>query len=111
MVEAIERAIANASLHEEQPKTWLLTNRECYAGTEGNPVDSVGIYVPVELRLILLQPIMNAVPATAVIITWIVMAVPPGRDGKVNPYVLVTAELIGIKEIYKMGGAQAILVS
>lgn len=36
------------------------------------------------------------------------MAVPPGRDGKVNPYVLVTAELIGIREIYKMGGAQAI---
>ena len=34
--------------------------------------------------------------------------VPPGRDGKVNPYVLVTAELIGIREIYKMGGAQAI---
>ena len=33
---------------------------------------------------------------------------PPGRDGKINPYVLVTAEKIGITEIYKMGGAQAI---
>ena len=111
VVGAIERAIANVrSFHEEQlPKTWL-TNRECGAmlGQKVTPVDSVGIYVPGGTAAYPSSVIMNAVPATAAGVLRIVMAVPPGRDGKVNPYVLVTAELIGIREIYKMGGAQAI---
>ena len=111
VVEAIERAIANVRrFHEEQlPKTWL-TNRECGAmlGQKVTPVDSVGIYVPGGTAAYPSSVIMNAVPATVAGVPRIVMAVPPGRDGKVNPYVLVTAELIGIREIYKMGGAQAI---
>lgn len=111
VVEAIERAIANVRrFHEEQlPKTWL-TNRECGAmlGQKVTPVDSVGIYVPGGTAAYPSSVIMNAVPATVAGVPRIVMAVPPGRDSKVNPYVLVTAELIGIREIYKMGGAQAI---
>lgn len=111
VVEAIERAIANVRrFHEEQlPKTWL-TNRECGAmlGQKVTPVDSVGIYVPGGTAAYPSSVIMNAVPATVAGVPRIIMAVPPGRDGKVNPYVLVTAELIGIREIYKMGGAQAI---
>lgn len=111
VVEAIERAIANVRrFHEEQlPKTWL-TNRECGAmlGQKVTPVDSVGIYVPGGTAAYPSSVIMNAVPATVAGVLRIVMAVPPGRDGKVNPYVLVTAELIGVREIYKMGGAQAI---
>ena len=111
VVEAIERAIANVRrFHEEQlPKTWL-TNRECGAmlGQKVTPVDSVGIYVPGGTAAYPSSVIMNAVPATVAGVPRIVMAVPPGCDGKVNPYVLVTAELIGIREIYKMGGAQAI---
>ena len=111
VVEAIERAIANVRrFHEEQlPKTWL-TNRECGAmlGQKVTPVDSVGIYVPGGTAAYPSSVIMNAVPATAAGVLRIVMAVPPGRDGKVNPYVLVTAELIGVREIYKMGGAQAV---
>lgn len=111
VVEAIERAIANVRrFHEEQlPKTWL-TNRECGAmlGQKVTPVDSVGIYVPGGTAAYPSSVIMNAVPAAVAGVPRIVMAVPPGSDGKVNPYVLVTAELIGIREIYKMGGAQAI---
>lgn len=36
------------------------------------------------------------------------MATPPGRDGKVNPNILAAARVAGVKEIYKVGGAQAI---
>lgn len=52
--------------------------------------------------------IMNAVPAKVAGVPRIAMAAPAGRDGKMNPYVLATAKEIGITEIYKMGGAQAI---
>ena len=108
---AIGCAVANVRrFHEEQmPKSWL-TNRECGAmlGQKVTPVDSVGIYVPGGTAAYPSSVIMNAVPAIVAGVPRIVMAVPPGRDGKVNPYVLATAQLIGVKEIYKMGGAQAV---
>ena len=108
---AIKRAIANVKkFHEEQmPKSWL-TNREFGAmlGQKVTPVDSVGIYVPGGTASYPSSVIMNAVPAKVAGVPRIVMAVPPGQDGKVNPYVLATAAEIGITEIFKMGGAQAI---
>ena len=108
---AIKRAIANVKkFHEEQmPKSWL-TNREfgSMLGQKVTPVDSVGIYVPGGTASYPSSVIMNAVPAKVAGVPRIVMAVPPGQDGKVNPYVLATAAEIGITEIYKMGGAQAI---
>ncbi len=108
---ALKRAIANVmQFHEEQmPKTWL-TNRPhgSFLGQKITPVDSVGIYVPGGTAAYPSSVIMNACPAKVAGVHRIVMAVPPGKDGKVNPNVLVTAKLIGVTEIYKMGGAQAI---
>lgn len=108
---ALQRAIANVmKFHEEQmPKTWL-TNRPfgSMLGQKVTPVDSVGIYVPGGTAAYPSSVIMNACPAKVAGVPRIVMAVPPGKDGKVNANVLVTAKLIGVDEIYKMGGAQAI---
>ena len=111
VMEAIGRAITNVKrFHEEQmPKSWL-TNRAYGAmlGQKVTPLDSVGIYVPGGTAAYPSSVIMNAIPAMVAGVPQIVMAVPPGKDGKINPYVLATANLIGIKNIYKMGGAQAI---
>src|SRR5664280_2682272 len=52
--------------------------------------------------------LMLAVPAKVVGCKEIVVCTPPGKDGKVSPLILYTAQLIGITEIYKAGGAQAI---
>ena len=68
------------------------------------PIQSVGIYVPANLPSTLL---MNAVPAKISGIKRIVLA-NPKLDGKLNPGVLYAAKKVGIKEIYSMGGAQAI---
>lgn len=108
---AIKKAIANVTrFHEEQvPKTWL-TNREygSMLGQKVTPLDSVGIYVPGGTAAYPSSVIMNACPAKVAGVQKIVMAVPPGKDGKVNPYVLATAKAIGVTDIYKMGGAQAV---
>ncbi|MCD7974585.1 MAG: histidinol dehydrogenase [Phascolarctobacterium sp.] len=112
VVEAIKRAIANVTkFHEGQmPKTWL-TNRDygAFLGQKVTPVDSVGIYVPGGTAAYPSSVIMNACPAKVAGVPKIVMAVPPGKDGRINPYVLVTAKLIGVTEIYKIGGAQAVV--
>tara|TARA_B100001250_G_scaffold226480_1_gene194323 strand:+ start:2570 stop:3835 length:1266 start_codon:yes stop_codon:yes gene_type:complete len=68
------------------------------------PIQSVGIYVPANLPSTLL---MNAIPAKLAGVKRIVLA-NPKLNGKLNSAVLYAAKKIGIKEIYSMGGAQAI---
>ena len=68
------------------------------------PLESVGIYVPANLPSTLL---MNGIPAKIAKVKRIVLA-NPKLNGKLNPAVLYAAKKIGIKEIYSMGGAQAI---
>ena len=110
-MEAIRRAIANVwKFHKEQmPKSWL-TNRAYGAmlGQKITPLDSVGLYVPGGTAAYPSSVIMNAVPAKVAGVPKIIMAAPAGKNGKINPYVLVTAKEIGVTEIYKMGGAQAV---
>ena len=68
------------------------------------PISSVGIYVPGNLPSTLL---MNAIPAKLAKVKKLILATPK-IDGNLNPAVLYAAKKVGIKEIYSMGGAQAI---
>ena len=69
-----------------------------------SPIESVGIYVPANLPSTLL---MNAIPAKLANVKRIVLA-NPKINGKLNSAVLYAAKKLNIKEIYSMGGAQAI---
>ena len=72
-----------------------------------NPIDSVGLYVPGGTAAYPSSLIMNAVPAIVAGVRRIVVTV-PATNGKLNPSVLACCKMLGIKEIYKIGGAQAI---
>ena len=87
---------------------------DCYVDDQGvalgfrwSPVDSVGLYVPGGTASYPSSVLMNAVPAKVAEVERIVMVV-PAPDGKLNPLVLVAAELANVNEIYRIGGAQAI---
>jgi len=71
------------------------------------PIDSVGIYVPGGTASYPSTVLMNAIPAIIAGVKRIVMA-NPRNNGKQNPGVLYAAKKCGIKEIYSIGGAQAI---
>ena len=71
------------------------------------PIDSVGIYVPGGTASYPSTVLMNAIPAIIAGTKKIVMA-NPGNKGKHNPGVLYAAKKCGIKEIYSVGGAQAV---
>ena len=68
------------------------------------PISSVGIYVPGNLPSTLL---MNSIPAKLAKVKKLILATPK-TDGNLNSAVLYAAKKLGIKEIYSMGGAQAI---
>jgi histidinol dehydrogenase len=76
-------------------------------GTRWTPVASVGLYVPGGTASYPSSVLMNAVPAKVAGVGRIVMVV-PALKGAVNPLVLAAAELAGVSEIYRVGGAQAI---
>jgi histidinol dehydrogenase len=52
--------------------------------------------------------IMNAVPASVVEVPEILMATPPGPDGRLRPEILMAARLAGVHRVFKMGGAHAV---
>jgi histidinol dehydrogenase len=71
------------------------------------PIDAVGLYVPGGTAAYPSSVLMNAIPAKIAGVGRLAMTVPaPG--GRVNPLVLAAAELLGIDEIYRVGGAQAV---
>ena len=76
-------------------------------GEYWTPVDAVGLYVPGGTASYPSSVLMNAIPAKVAGVPRLVAAV-PHPDGEVLPLVLAAAELAGIEEIYRVGGAQAV---
>jgi histidinol dehydrogenase len=72
------------------------------------PIGSVGCYVPGGQAAYPSTLVMTAIPARAAGVYRIVVCSPPNAEGKVNPLVLVAADICGVNEVYKVGGAQAI---
>lgn len=72
------------------------------------PVESVGCYVPGGKARYPSTVIMCAVPAKVAGVKRIVVCTPPTKDGGVDPLTLVAADLCGVNEIYKVGGAQSV---
>ncbi len=76
-------------------------------GSRWSAVESVGLYVPGGLASYPSSVLMNAVPARVAGVPRVVMVVPTPR-GVLNPLVLAAAQLAGVTEIYRIGGAQAV---
>ncbi|OYV37803.1 MAG: histidinol dehydrogenase, partial [Acidocella sp. 20-61-6] len=76
-------------------------------GLRWGPLDAVGLYVPGGKASYPSSVLMNAIPARVAGVARIAMCV-PAPDGELNPLVLAAAELAGVTEIYRIGGAQAV---
>ncbi|MEG6508598.1 histidinol dehydrogenase [Methyloligella sp. 2.7D] len=76
-------------------------------GSRWTAVESAGLYVPGGTAAYPSSVLMNAVPAKVAGVPRLVMVV-PSPDGALNPLVLAAAEMAGVDEIYRIGGAQAV---
>lgn len=76
-------------------------------GWKWNPVESVSLYVPGGKAFYPSSVFMNAVPALVAGVKRIAITV-PAPNGELNPILLAAAQICGIEEIYKIGGAQAV---
>ncbi len=109
---AIENAIQNVrTFHQRQMphEQWFTQIAPgVMAGEKVTPISSVGLYVPRGKGAFPSVMYMLATPARIAGVPRIVICTPPAPDGSVDPASLVAADLCGVAEIYRIGGAQAI---
>ncbi|MFT5170992.1 MAG: histidinol dehydrogenase [Candidatus Marinamargulisbacteria bacterium] len=110
-IKALKKAKLNLTRYHkyQKPKSWLKKKKNGIAfGMQYKPIEKVGLYVPGGRAPYPSTVLMNAIPAKLANVPNIVMVTPPQKDGSVAPQVLVAADLCGVSDIYKVGGAQAI---
>ncbi len=72
------------------------------------PIEKVGIYIPGGSAPLFSTVLMLGIPARLAGCPEVILCTPPDEEGKINPAILFTANYVGIKSIFKVGGAQAI---
>jgi len=110
-VEAIDLAIENVRkfhLAQLSPEIRVETMPGVICERRSHPIDAVGLYVPAGTAPLPSAAIMLAVPANIAGCPTKLLCTPPRPDGSADPAVLVAASRAGVREIYKVGGAQAI---
>jgi histidinol dehydrogenase len=109
--DAMETAAANINrfhLGQKQESREIETMPGVCCWRKSVPISPVGLYVPGGSAPLFSTLLMLGIPASIAGCRRVVVCSPPQSDGHLNPAILFAAELCGISEIYKVGGAQAI---
>ncbi|PKL51512.1 MAG: histidinol dehydrogenase [Nitrospira bacterium HGW-Nitrospira-1] len=109
IVKALEIAARRIrKFHEMQAESsWFFSEGDTALGQIIRPLKRVGVYVPGGKAAYPSTVLMNVIPAQVAGVKEIALCVPaPG--GEMNPYVMAAIRMLGIKEVYKIGGAQAV---
>ena len=104
-------AIKNVALFHENsiPENWSTHNsHDAEVGEKYFPINRVGIYVPGGNVPLISTAIMTVTLAKVAKVKEIVVVTPPNSEGKIASEMLACLKLLGVSEIYKVGGAQAI---
>lgn len=110
----IDHCIQNVKrFHAEQmrrvEKHWMFeVEPGVWAGEKVTPISSVGLYVPGGKNLYPSAMFMLCIPAVIADVPQISVMTPPQKDGKIGNALLYAAQISGVKNVYKAGGAQAI---
>ncbi len=107
----LEKAAANIrKFHSRQVRNSFIINDEpgIIMGQKVIPVDRAGLYVPGGTAAYPSTVLMDVIPAKIAGVKEVIVATPPGRNGKINPAILAAASTAGADRIVKVGGAQAI---
>jgi len=108
---AIELAKKNITVfHEAQKETErkIETTKDVLVWRKSVAIQKVGLYIPGGTAPLFSTLLMLGIPAMIAGCSEIVVCTPADKNGKINPVILYVAQLIGLKNIYKIGGVQAI---
>ncbi|MFQ5597787.1 MAG: histidinol dehydrogenase [Nitrospiria bacterium] len=92
---------------KQQQKGFSIKKDGVYLGQRVHPIERVGLYVPGGKAAYPSSVLMNAIPARVAGVPRLVMTTPMPA-GLSNPYCLIAADIVGVEEIYRIGGVQAV---
>lgn len=107
----INEAIDNITAYHinQLPKNFEITKESgVVMGQRILPLNRVALYIPGGTAIYPSTVLMNAIPARIAGVKEIVVLSPPDSNGELDPHVLYACHMLGISEIYRIGGAQAI---
>lgn len=110
-INILKKAIQNIRIFHEKQKPDAFeykTQKNSIIGQKVTPIERVALYIPGGKAAYPSSVLMNVIPAQIAGVKEIVIISPPNAQGLVDKGVLAAADLLGIEEIYKIGGAQAI---
>jgi histidinol dehydrogenase len=110
-IAVLGRAAANITeFHEKQKsRSWFETKDDgSILGQKVSPLEIAGVYVPGGKAAYPSSVLMNIIPAKVAGVERIIVTTPPNEQGEIPDSTLVAADIAGVTEIYKVGGAQAI---
>lgn len=107
---ALIKAIKHITIYHEKQTIpsfeYVLEGRRI--GQKVTPIQSVGVYIPGGTATYPSTVLMNVIPAKIAGVEKIVIVSPPGRDGQIDQTILAAAFMLDVKDIFMVGGAQAI---
>lgn len=108
--ESLRRAMESIRrFHQRQVRQTFMDVGEGYiVGSRVIPLARVGVYAPGGRAIYPSSVLMNVIPAQVAGVKEIILCTPPGKDGKLPAVTLAAARMLGITEVYKVGGAQAV---
>jgi histidinol dehydrogenase len=89
-------------------KKVVTTTQGVQCWQEMRPIEKVGLYIPGGTAPLFSTILMLGIPAKLAGCKEIVLCTPPDKNGKINPAILYAAKLVGVTDIFKLGGVQAI---
>jgi histidinol dehydrogenase len=96
------------TFHEMQKEeSWSFSENDAILGQLIRPIERVGVYIPGGKASYPSTVLMNVIPAQVAGVKEIALCVPAPKD-EINPYVMAAIKLLGVKEVYRIGGAQAV---
>ncbi len=107
-VRAAVRSITAFHRHQEWESRFWESDEGARVGQVLRPLNRVGAYVPGGEAAYPSTAMMTVIPAKVAGVSEIAVCVPPTREGDVSPFTLFTLHALGVSEVYRVGGAQAI---
>lgn len=96
----------HAAQAQDELKVETMPGVNCYRRSVA--IEKVGLYIPGGTAPLFSTVLMLAIPAKIARCRDIVLCSPPNKEGKIHPAILYTAKIVGVDQVFKVGGAQAI---
>jgi histidinol dehydrogenase len=92
----------------QKQESWFYQKDGCFTGQLTVPIQKAGVYIPGGMAFYPSTLLMNVIPAKIAGVPEIYVITPPRENGKINPLLIVLCEKLGVTQVFKAGGAQAI---